>query len=537
MKSKQRKQVKLSYFSVEPARAKPSRRSQLIFSTLILFGSVTLLALIGMRTFKVPMGQGFAYRYSDLAEMKVAMKIWPAIFTLLPIALSAYLIANPRRPWIGLSLGMFSMVLLSLWTALGIPQAVRQHCINLVSPSHEGAFVLEAHGIPSLPDYLRNFNTYIHRPVRAMGGTRVLANPPGMTILAVAERRAFPIRMSSPTWLERMLTDQQGIDEDEATLMFAHGLRFGMILLAMWALSAPLAYLLGREFMAPLGAALFALLVTFNPCTVHFSPGKDAAQLLTVNAMLLAWFAGVRRDRTWATAIGGAVLLVGAICGLIHFWIAIAALAASGWQAWSDGDLRRVLLKHVTSATLGFLLLAGLIYLISGWNCLSTLVATGRLYDKVKNTIGINETLWLFIGLPIFLLFVTPAFWASAVLMFRRGPRAVASRFRKSTPPDPRNRQATPNGARLLACVVISMALSYALGVSWELPRVWIAYLPLLFLAVMIDVPLFKYANRRALRPILTIAIVSVIFTVIHWTMLDVRESEYRSIITNRAWY
>ena len=81
------------------------------------------------------------------------------------------------------------------------------------------------------------------------------------------------------------------------------------------------------------------------------------------------------------------------------------------------------------------------------------------------------------------------------------------------------------------------MALSYTLGVSWELPRVWIAYLPLLFLAVMIDVPLFRFANRRALRPMLTIAIASMLFTAIHWTLLDVRESEYRAILTERAWY
>jgi len=81
------------------------------------------------------------------------------------------------------------------------------------------------------------------------------------------------------------------------------------------------------------------------------------------------------------------------------------------------------------------------------------------------------------------------------------------------------------------------MALSYTLGVSWELPRVWIAYLPLLFLATMIDVPLFRSANTRAVKPILVIVTVSMLFSAIHWTLLDVRESEYRAILTNRAWY
>jgi hypothetical protein len=289
--------------------------------------------------------------------------------------------------------------------------------------------------------------------------------------------------------------------------------------------------------MAPLGAALFALLVTFNPCTVHFSPGKDAGQLLTINAMLLAWFNGVRRDRIWATALGGALLLVGAICGLIHFWIAISALAASAWQSWSDGRFKRDVLKHIVAATVGFLLLALIIYFAWGWNSISTLIATGRLYNKVKNTIGINEKLWFFIGLPIFLLFVTPALWMTLLLNLRRGVHEIASRFRKSSRVDLRTGQATTNAARLFVCTFVSMAFSYTLGVSWELPRVWIAYLPLLFLATMIDVPLFRNANRRAVKPILVIAAVSILFTGIHWTLLDVRESEYRAILTNRAWY
>jgi hypothetical protein len=520
------------------------RRSQLIVGSLVLFGAVTIMTLIVLRWLDVPLGQQFNYRYSQLAELKTAEGLWPIVVLLLPILLSARWIALRRTRAIGLSLGMLCIILLALWTVLAIPQPVRQHSVNLVSPSHDGAFVMEAHDIRSLPDYLRNFNQYIHRSVKAMGGTRVLANPPGMTIVAVAERRIFPVSQTWMTPVERYLIEKQDVAQDEATFMFGHGLRFGMILLAMWALSAPLAYLLGRQFMAPLGAALFALLVTFNPCTVHFSPGKDAAQLLTINAMLLAWFNGVRRDRMWATCLAGALLLVGAICGLIHFWIALPALAASVWQAWSDGRMRGVL-KHAVAATIGFLLLALLIYLACGWNSISTLIATGRLYDKIKNTIGINETLWLFIGLPIFLLFVTPALWTALVLNFRNGVGDFASRFRKSRHVNLRNRdstelvevQANPNGAKLFVCVFVSMALSYTLGVSWELPRVWIAYLPLLFLATMIDVPLFRNANQRALKPILIIATISVLFTAIHWTLLDVRESEYRAIITNRAWY
>ena len=513
------------------------RRSQLIFASLILCGTVTLMTLIVLRWTNVPLGQQFNYRYSQLAELKTLNGVWPIALLLLPIVLAARWIVEAKARALGLSLGMLCILLLAVWTAFAIPRPIRQHSVNLVSPSHDGAFVMEANEIRSLPDYLRRFDQYIHRPVSAMGGTRILANPPGMTILAVAERRIFPVSNSWMTPIEHYLIDKEDVAQDEATFMFGHGLRYGMILLLMWALSAPLAYLLGRQFMAPLGAALFALLVTFNPCTVHFSPGKDAAQLLTINAMLLAWFHGVRRDRMWATALGGALLLVGAICGLIHFWVAVAALAASLWQAWSDGRFTRVVLKHALGATIGFLVLALVIYFASGWNCIATLMATGRLYNKVKNTIGINETLWLFIGLPIFLLFVTPALWTALALNFRNGVGDFASRFRKSHRRDLRTREANPSGARLLVCVMVSMALSYKLGVSWELPRVWIAYLPLLLLATMIDVPLFRNGNRRALTPILIIATVSMLFTAIHWTLLDVRESEYRAIITERAWY
>jgi hypothetical protein len=499
----------------------PTPRSQLIFATLFLTGAVTMMALIIMRWFDVPMGQGFAYRYSKLAELKTATGLWPIIIFALVLAPIAKLITSAKRRALGLSIGVLVMILLVLWTALAIPKPIRQHSVNMVSLSQDGAFVLEAQGIKSLRDYLQHFNERIQRPVSKMGGTRVLANPPGMTILASFERYLFPSGPHWKGWVDRELAREEDVQQPEAVWTFAHGLRFGAMLLLMWALSAPLAYLLGRQFMSPLGSALFALLVTFNPCTVHFSPGKDPAQLLTINAMLLAWFFGVRKDRMWATALAGALLLVGAICGLIHFWIALAALVASLWQAWSERSLGRVLTRYIPSAIIGFFLLALIIYFISGWNCISTLIASGRLYNKIKNTIGINETLWLFLGLPIFLLFVIPGFWTALVLALRHSARDPDAQL----------------GRRLLICTVVSMALSYTLGVSWELPRVWVAYLPLLFLSVMMQAPLVRLANRHALRPIVAIAVVSLIFTGIHWTLLDVRESEYRSIITNRAWF
>src|SRR5207302_9291739 len=114
--------------------------------------------------------------------------------------------------------------------------------------------------------------------------------------------------------------------------------RLGAALMLVWIAAALAAYGLGRVFLSPAGAAVFAIVATFNPCTVNFLPGKDPGQLLTINLMLWAWFAGWKRGNGWLAMLSGAILVIGSTIGLIHIWVALAAVAATFWE----GGQRRV---------------------------------------------------------------------------------------------------------------------------------------------------------------------------------------------------
>jgi hypothetical protein len=79
------------------------------------------------------------------------------------------------------------------------------------------------------------------------------------------------------------------------------------------------------------------------------------------------------------------------------------------------------------------------------------------------------------------------------------------------------------------------MLLTYVSGVTYELPRLWVAFLPALTLGLAMDPPLLKFPvhHRRPVLALILILTVQIVFTACHWTLFDVRESEYR-LVTQR---
>jgi hypothetical protein len=303
-------------------------------------------------------------------------------------------------------------------------------------------------------------------------------------------------------------------------LEWALALRVAFASLLLWGASSVFAYLLGREFLSVPAAAVFTLMVLFNPSTVLFSPGKDPAQLLTINAMLWAGLAGWRRESVALSAASGALLMVGSLIGLIHIWIAFAAFAAVTWHVLRTHEsIVRLILRTLLPAAIGALIVVLACYLAIGWNPLATLLAVQQRWTQVQPTIAVNHTLWMFIGLPIFLAFTSPAYWTTLGLNVRKLRRGDGF------------------GQRLLICTLVAMALTYVLGVPYELPRLWIAFLPPLALGAMIDLPMFHTRDtRRVWRPLAAIVAVQILFTALHWTIYDARESEYR-LLSERLWF
>jgi hypothetical protein len=373
----------------------------------------------------------------------------------------------------------------------------------------------------SLLDYLHNFDHVIQKSPAQMGGTRVLSNPPGMTIFDVTIEKLSPPQINPPGDLEQILLNENVPEWDLA--IASTTIRLSLALTAIWIAAAIAAYALARLFLPPPGALLFALVACFNPCTVHFVPGKDPAQLLTINLMMLAWMMGLRAikqnrpaqacpsraQRTGSlvdAALAGILLTIGLIFGLIHFWIALAILLATCWEIGFLRTIRNLLFP----AMIGAAIVIAAVYFTIGWNIPATLFAVARRFPAIQETFALDRSAWFFIGLPLFLLFVSPGLATTVALTFRR--------------------RRLEFGTKLALCTAAIMLATYLIGVTYELPRLWVAFLPPLTLGAMIDLPLMRATHGKALRALMLLAALQIAFTAVHWSQLDARESEYRLI-------
>lgn len=489
---------------------------------------VPLVALLVLRETHVPVGEPgeTVYLFSAESQPRLFERAWPGLLAGAVVAAGVWQLAagdsERRRRRIGAALTAVGVTGLVVWTWWAPPIAVAQYMINLLSPAQDGAFLIEPRRFPSGPrDYLRQFESRIQLSPHEMGSTRVMSNPPGMTLLAYAATATRPYAHGMDVWL---LGDVAEVGDIAGALSPA--LRFALLLAAMWGASAMLAYLAGRQVLSPAGAATFALVVTFNPCTVNFVPGKDPAQLLTINAMIWTWLiawaepAG-RRATAWGLA-AGLFLVAGAVCGLIHLWVAAAVFVATAWTGGWRSVLRPAA-GAVVGAALGFALLR----VTLGWNAPHTMWAVYRRFKEVQPIIYPHQKLWFVIGLPIFLLFVSPGLVVPAWMALRQ--RGYVGR----------EAGRSPLGRPLFFATLVVMALTYVFGVTYELPRLWVAFLPPLTLGAMAACPTFRGSwrtSRHARWVLFSIVAVQVVFTIIHVSLMDARESEQR-ILSHRLFW
>ena len=569
-----------------PREPRTSRAIMLLLGASFIIPLGIILVLVAS---DVRLGQGyFEYRYSPIRGLRT-MRAAPAVIIGAAAAGGVMLLCRRerRRRLAGGATLAAALVSAGVWIWFAPPAYANQQMFNMTSPSSDGAFALEARTIESLPRYLHDFPQHIRKSPAEMGGTRVLSNPPLTTVFAYAVRGNLPPLKSSgaaatqattqtapatatatatttattssglaeasnptgasgsatpagpPTFLERWLVAEHQVMPEHAPYI-AYALRVSILLTVLWVLGGVAAYMLGRVYLAPPGAAVFAILVTFNPATVHFVPGKDPGQLLSINLMLWAWLLAWKKRMPLLAALGGAFLSVGATAGLIHIWVALIAFAATAWDAWRARQIT-MLLVNAFAAGAGALAVISAAYFVLDWNIPHTLVAVSQRFSEVQVQHilpKMNRYTWFAIGLPIFLLFLAPGIWTLAGLSVRR-----------------RRRRHVDFGTVLALCTVAIMLLIYvAMGVTYELPRLWVAFLPPLVLGLAIDNPLLHvrapdtraaravgerggsgYEHRRVARALATIILVHVAFTTLHWTLFDTRETEYR--LTSKRFY
>ena len=498
-------------------RKTPRPHSRAVAGLLGIAFVLPFAIILPLMALGVRLGQGyFQYRYSPVRHLRTPRALAAAVVVAAACGGVWWLAAGDRRRrHAGLALLGLAMMLAGVWVWWAPPDPVNQQFFNARSFSTDGAFALEGERLGAIGPYLRNFGEVLRKTSAELGGTRIPSNPPGMTIVGYALHRAFPPRGDG--FIERVLMEKYGADRADA-LVFAPALRFSLALTVVWVLAGGIAYGLGRVFLSPAGAAVFAVIVIFNPCTVHFVPGKDPGQLLTINAMLWAWFAGWKRRSHMLTAVAGALLVIGVIFGLVHIWVALIGLCSTTWDTLRSGrdevpSALGGMAKHTISAALGAAAIVAMVFIAIGWNIPATLLAVSSRWSELQKTFDMNRAIWFVIGLPIFLLFVSPGVWTLLGLSLRRRRMNF--------------------GTRLAICTVAVMLLIYFVaGVTYELPRLWVAFWPTLVLGVAIDSPLLRGRGRhpRVARALVLIVLVQTAFTAFHWTLFDAREAEYRLV-------
>jgi hypothetical protein len=318
--------------------------------------------------------------------------------------------------------------------------------------------------------------------------------------------RLWPPNLESPGWLERYLQSHYDV-HDDALVTTMLTVQIAALLTLLWCAAAVVLYRTARMFLPPTGAMLFVLIAWLNPSAVHFVPGKDPMQLLTVGLMMWTALGAWKRDSPLLAAMFGAITILSATIGLIHIWIAVVLVVACMWQAKSP---KHFAIRQLLPAAAGSFATLLLIYLLFDWNVAKTLVTVWTRFSQIQKELALNRAIWFAIGLPIFLLFVSPSLMLVGALRIRR-------------------RRLLDFGTRLAIVTTAVMAVSYMLGVAYELPRLWVVFLPPLTFGLMTASPLPHVKHDgRAMRAAIFIALIHLAFTAAHWSMLDARESEHR---------
>lgn len=516
-------------------------------SLFVVWGLAPLVATWLLFLLQAPLGRpNFVYPYSSYSWWRFYQALPMLILGMAALMWIRVRLKRARgfSRWDGAAISI-------LWAAFvaasfaAPPAFVRQHLLNFHSPSHDGAFVLEADEQQSWRTYVaEGFNRRCRLDPEDMRGTRVLSNPPGMTIVAMG---LSALLLRHPDWeaaLHRLLgTDVvEGADQRHR---FAVGMLLAALLQLAWGFSTFTFYATARATMDAFAAAVVAACCVLTPATLEFTPGKDPAQLLFVGLILLA---SIRcflfHNPGWGMIAGGGLALSLTV-GLIHIWIAAILLVSMVWQtASSRGSARDFIMRCGLPVLGGFLMIVVLFKSAWDWDILAGVVTVARKYPTIQREI--IHGWWTILGLPLFMLFAGPALW---ILLgagrWASRPGAASGRADSSdrwaripaaaSPGVPseaalRERAASWSG-KLLWVSAAAMAYCYFFANNSETPRLWMPFLALLTWALAQRRDWLRAGAAGSVstsRLCLLLLALQIGGSILHWTMMDVRESEMR---------
>ena len=484
---------------------------------------IPLAATLVLFRLHVPLGRPgqFEYLYSPIIELRlraVPFALLAGLVLVVGAALTGATAVWRRR--LGLGLVAAGVLGLGVWSYVAPPSHFNQYFFNGLSPSQDGAFVLEAVRVDSTREYLSTFPQRALTPPEEMRGTRVISNPPGTTLLAIGVKQVLGRQPRLERIVMGPLINNLPPEEYVETIgqSGAVGIVLFWLLTGLWLLAAVPLYLLGRLFLPTPAAVALSVCCVFSPMTLMFTPGKDPAQLLTVALPLWLWFAAIRRSSMWAAAGAGAVFVVSCLFSLVHIWIGVIVLAATLLSTGrARSDLRRVLLRGVLPAIGAAVIGVIGLYVFTDLDFISTVRAVAASQSSVTRGSGAMPFSWQLLGVPLFLLFAGPAWWSATLLSTAPGERR-------------RNRDADARLGRWLLFITAATMLGTIGFTNLETPRLWIPFMPLLLLGGFLHIGMLRQPTRRTTLTLAALVAVQITCAVAQWSLMDARATETRLV-------
>lgn len=488
---------------------------------LVAIALAPIIVLVLLRMMEIPLGWTgkFTYRYSPW----YLLRLLNAVTLVIPAALFAVgvvLVSDVRRArrFGGHALCLAGLIATCVWIWFAPPTHLFQHVLNFFSPSHDGAFVVEAFTFENAKEYLAAFPQRAATPPATMKGTRVISNPPGTTLLAYGVRRL----LEHQSWLGQSFDQyliNAGVEQPLIRRQMAVGIVLAWVLLGLTCAGAVCLYAVVARCLPSSTAWMVTIVSVTSPAMLLFSPGKDPAQLLTVALPLLCWLAALQRGGVLLGLLAGGAFGVGLLTGLVHVWIASIVLGATVLAATPD-DRGRIW-RLCVLALVGLIVFA----VAARFAALIDLIAISRAVAAAQSRVtrGPDAMSWFAqtLGLLLFPLFAGAALPAFACVAWRHSPQASIA-----APGAPIAQRAAWAGWLLVLTIIVMLATIGFTNV--ETPRLWIPFATLLTLGAALRIPTLRDPSPAMIRQLAVLIFIHVISSAVIWSMMDMREAEMR---------
>lgn len=479
---------------------------------LLAIAAAHIVATLLLFAMDVPLGKTgkFTYLYAQLPiERAINALFLLSVLAMIMGGVWLLMDAKVLRRRVGGGIVGAACICMAAWTYFAPPSFMEQHVFNLVSPSHDGAFVWEADTTSDALAYVRDYPAYLKTPKPRWGGTRVISNPPGTMLLAYCTRMAH----ESWPWLAARLGPADLPDDAPRKLPVA--VLFSYLLTILWLLATiPWAAAL-HNWLAPAGVAVALFCIVFSPASVMFSPGKDTAQLLPLGLLCACWWHAYWRGNALSAVLAGVVLLISLFFSLVFAWVWFVVFATTVLHAWRHAPGRRRSLLKITLAA-GFALVAGCgLLLLVGVNVFEIARAVAAGQAEVTRGPGSMPFAWQSLGIPLFLLFCGPVLIFCATATFSRNTRV---------------QDEVGEIGRWLACVAALVMIGTVGFTNVETPRLWIPFAALILAGAALQLRAFRAPTQSDARLLLWLVGAQIVTIGVQWTFMDMREAETRLI-------